>query len=98
MSGCVQVMRAPGDRLVLGAYSVPWGGAFRWRTSDDDVCVCVCTCMYMYVYVQVMKLRELARNPYDLSAKEAVNPKRIQSMQMSACGIKVYAVCVCVCT
>ena len=44
-----------------------------------------------------MKLRELARNPYDLSAKEAVNPKRIQSMQMSACGIKVYAVCVCVC-
>jgi len=54
--------------------------------------------MYMYVYVQVMKLRELARNPYDLSAKEAVNPKRIQSMQMSACGIKVYAVCVCVCT
>ena len=36
-----------------------------------------------------MKLRELARNPYDLSAKEAVNAKRIQSMQMSACGIKM---------
>jgi glucose-6-phosphate isomerase len=37
----------------------------------------------------VLKLRELARNPYDLSAKDAVNPGRIQGMQMSACGIKM---------
>ena len=38
---------------------------------------------------QVLKLRELARNPYDLSAKDAVNPKRIGSMQTTACGIKM---------
>jgi len=37
----------------------------------------------------VLKLRELARNPYDLSAKDAVNAQRIQSMQLNACGIKM---------
>jgi len=37
----------------------------------------------------VLKLRELARNPYDLSSKDAVNPGRISSMQTSTCGLKM---------
>ena len=37
----------------------------------------------------MLKLRELARNPYDLSSKDAITPKRITSMQTNACGIKM---------
>jgi len=37
----------------------------------------------------VIKLRELARSPYDLTEKEAVNPKRLTAMQASGCGLKV---------
>ena len=37
----------------------------------------------------MLKLRELARNPYDLSSKDAVNPGRISSMQTSTCGLKM---------
>jgi hypothetical protein len=30
---------------------------------------------------QVLKLRELAKSPYDLTTKDAVTPDRISSMQ-----------------
>nr|ABH11439.1 cytosolic glucose-6-phosphate isomerase [Hanusia phi] len=37
----------------------------------------------------VIKLREIAKNPYDLSAKDAISPARINMMQASACGLKL---------
>jgi len=37
----------------------------------------------------VLKLREMAKTPYDLTAKDAITPGRLESMKASACGLSL---------
>jgi len=37
----------------------------------------------------VLKLREMAKTPYDLTSKDAITPARLESMKASACGLSL---------
>mmetsp|Transcript_55219 Transcript_55219/g.131152 ORF Transcript_55219/g.131152 Transcript_55219/m.131152 type:complete len:566 (+) Transcript_55219:2-1699(+) len=65
---------APASRRACGGAMRLKGGAGATAWSDSPA---------------VLKLREMAKTPYDLTSKDAITPARLESMKASACGLSL---------